>query len=266
MKYIFTLIICFGFISISSSFGQEETKKVVIVKKTIDASGQEIVQREEASGKEADALIKKMKEDGDLEGIDIEVEIEKSKKSGSSKKEKLEDVSIEKSIVNGKEVTSYKIVTEENGEKKVMVWKGDGEMPAEMAEKLKHLDIKTESFDINDEKTMRITIDTGEHDEDSDIHESHEKRIYFSEENKNKVTLGIMIEDDSQGVVVSDIVADSVAKNIGLKSGDTIVKINDGYVFNTDMLLKALSKFDKGDSALVTYLRDGKENTVRAAF
>jgi type II secretory pathway component PulC len=266
MKYILTLVFCLGFFSISNSFGQEEAKKVVIVKKTVDENGKTTTERQEASGKEADALIKKMKEDGNLEGIDIEIEMEKAMKSGSTKKETSENITIEKTIENGKEMTMYKIVTEENGEKKVMVWKGDGEMPAEMAEKLKNADIKSEKF--NDGKEMRIIVEMDDQD-DGTVKErvfTTEKEIVVKEASENKVRLGVMIEDDSEGVVISDIISNSVAEKSGLKNGDIILKINDTYVFNTDMLLKALSPFDSGDKVKVTYLREGKEKKTEAKF
>jgi len=266
MKYLFTLLICFGFFSISSSFGQEETKKVIVVKKIIDENGKTTTHREEATGKDADALIKKLKEDGSLEGVDIEIEIEKAKESGSSTKSVLEDITIEKSIENGKEVTKYKIETEENGEKKVMIWKSDdGEIPEELAKKLEHIDIKTSG--TKDGKNVMIIIDA-EGDEDTEIHETHkfEKRIHVKKSNNNKVSLGIMIESDSEGVVVSDVVEDSAAQKAGLKDGDTILKINGKYVFNTEMLLDVLSQFDKGDKIKVSYLRNGKEKKTDAEF
>jgi len=208
-----------------------------------------------------------MKEDGDLKGIDIEVEIEKAKKSGSSEKAILDDGTVIKSIVREKKMTGVKIESEENGEKKVMIWDGEGEMPAEMAEKLKHLDINTERTIIGDEETMRITIDA-EEDENSEINETYtiEESVVVKHKSENKISLGIMIEDDSQGVIVSDIVPGSTADNIGLKKGDTILQIDDSYIFNTEMLISALSRFDKGDSARITYLRDGRKNVVRAAF
>ena len=313
MKYIFTLLLCFGFLLSTTSYGQEETKKVVIIKKVKDADGKTTTERQEASGKEADALIKKMKEDGTLEGIDIDVEIANAKKDKTTKKSIKKEVSIEKTIKDGKEITSYKIVTEDNGkkkvmrwdgdgempaeiaemlkneeieivvdekdgekkvyeiiteddgEKKVMFWNGDGEMPAEMAKALKDVDIKTMQSKDGEHMTIRVEMDNdGEHEE---VHESHkmEKRIRIKD-SPNKVTLGVMIADDSNGVVLSNVVDKSVAQKSGLKAGDTILKINDTYVFNTDMLLKALSEFDKGDSAKVTFLRDGKEKKTKAKF
>ena len=266
MKYIFSLVLCLGILATTSTraYGQEENKTVIIIKKTIDENGKTTTKRQEATGKEADALIKKMKEDGTLEGIDVDIEIEKAKPSGSIKKEKKQSITVGKSIIDGKEWTTYKIVTEENGEKEVMEWSGEGEMPAEMAEKLKNVNIKTRH--ISKGKEIMIMVEDDEHDG------SKKPQVYTFENKKmkkkhnNKVTLGIMIEDDSQGVIVSDIIKDSAAAKCGLKNGDIILKINEIHVFNTEMLLKALSLFDKGDKANVTYLRDGKEKKTNAKF
>jgi hypothetical protein len=313
MKYIFSLLLCFGFLLSTTSYGQEETKKVVIIKKVKDADGKTSTERQEATRKEADALIKKMKEDGTLEGIDIDIEVEKGKQDKVTKKSIKKEVSIEKTIKDGKEMNTYKIVTEENGEKKVMKWTGEGEMPAEMAEILKDEEIEIQVEEKNGEKrayeiiteddgekkvmfwngdgempaemkkalkdvdikttrskdgehiTIKVEMDDeGEHKE---VHESHKmENRFIIKDSPNKVTLGVMIEDDSQGVVLSEIVDKSVAQKSGLKAGDTILKINDTYVFSTDMLLKALSVFDKGDSAKITFLRDGKEKKVKAKF
>jgi len=266
MKYIFSLVLCLGILATTSTraYGQEENKTVIIIKKTIDENGKTTTKRQEATGKEADALIKKMKEDGTLEGIDVDIDIEKTKPSGSIKKEKKQSITVGKSIIDGKEWTTYKIVTEENGEKEVMEWSGEGEMPAEMAEKLKNVNIKTRH--ISKGKEIMIMVEDDEHDG------SKKPQVYTFENKKmkkkhnNKVTLGIMIEDDSQGVIVSDIIKDSAAAKCGLKNGDIILKINETHVFNTEMLLKALSLFDKGDKANVTYLRDGKEKKTNAKF
>ena len=268
MKYILTFIFCIGFLSTSISFGQAETKKVVIVKKTVDKDGVTTTERQEASGTEADVLIEKMKEDGTLDGVDIDVEIEKAKKSGAVSKTKIEDISIEKSITNGKEITTYKVVTEKDGQKEVSIWKSDdGEIPEEMAKKLESIDIETDH--INGGKEMRIQIDaTGASGEDEEVHESYtvEKKIIVEHKNDNKVSLGVMIEDDSKGVVISNVVDDSAAAKMGLQKGDTILKVNDTYIFNTNMLLSALGAFDKGDEVQVTYLRDGKEMKSNTKF
>ena len=267
MKYILTLALLAGFFATSTIVAQEKPKKVVIIKKTTDANGDVITERKEATGEDADILIKEIKTDKSLDGVDIEVEIEKTIDGGKVvTKEKSEDITIEKSIENGAEITTYKIVTEEDGNKKVMIWNGDGEMPADMAKKMEKLNIQTEK--INDGKEIKITVETEDVENDEDLNETRviEERIYIEQKNENRVTLGVMIEDDSKGVVVSETVEGSAAEKAGIKSGDTILKIENTYIFNSDMLIETLSAYDKGQKVKITFLRDGKEMNTEAEF
>ena len=259
MKYTLVLILAMLFASFSS-YSQEETKKVVIIKKMKDENGKVTTEKVKASGADADKLIEEMKKDGTLEGIDIEMEIERALE-GSQKGTKTiskttsEDIKIEKTIVNGKETTTYTVTTNDGGNKEVMVWAGDGEMPAEMAEKIKNhkmREIKTE----DGQEMIFIS--------DGDVTEVH-KEVKIEVESPNKVTLGVIISDD-HGVTIDDVIGDSVAEKAGLKSGDVILQINNDYTFNIDMLMEALSKFDKGDDCNVRYIRDGKEKAVDVKF
>ena len=243
-----------------SSFSQEETKKVVIIKKMKDENGKVTTEKVEASGAEADRLIEEMKKDGTLEGIDIEMEIEKKIESNKSdtkiiSKIKSEDIKIEKTIVDGKEEITYTITTNDGGNKEVMVWSGEGEMPVEMAKMIKTHKMQ-ENVIEDDQKNIFIL--------DNDSTEAHNE-VKIKIESPNKVTLGVMISDD-QGVTIDKVVGDSVAEKAGLKAGDVILQINKDYTFNIDMLMNTLSKFDKGDKCKVKYIRDGKEQTVDAKF
>lgn len=224
MKYTLVLILAMVFATFVSH-AQSDTKKVVIIKKVKDDNGTVTTEEIEASGAEADRLLEKMKKDGDLEGIDVGMEIEQAATGDSSiTQSKSEDIQIEKKMVNGVEQTTYTITTISNGEKKVMVWHGKGEMPAEMAEKIK----------------------------------KHEMDI-------NKVSLGVIINDE-QGVVINEIIDNSVAARAGLQAGDLILKMDGNYVFNTQMLLKGLSKYDNGDVSTLLIIRDSKEMTKTIQF
>ncbi|MFT6335052.1 MAG: membrane-associated protease RseP (regulator of RpoE activity) [Saprospiraceae bacterium] len=259
MKYTLVLVLAMLFVSFSS-YSQEETKKVVIIKKMKDENGKVTTEKVKASGAEADKLIEEMKKDGTLEGIDIEMVIEKAME-GSKKgtktisKTSTEDIKIEKKIVNGKETTTYTITTNDDGKKEVIVWAGEGEMPAEMAEKIK----LHEMHEIKTEGGQKMIIIS-----DNDVTKVH-KEVKIEIESPNKVTLGVMISDD-EGVTIDDVIKDSVAEKAGLKTGDVILQINNDYTFNIDMLMKALSKFDKGDDCNVRYIRDGIEKTVDVKF
>ena len=257
MKYTLVLILAMLFASFSS-YSQENTKKVVIIKKMKDENGKVTTEKVKATGADADKLIEEMKKDGTLEGIDIEMEIEKAMEGGKNETKSIskttsEDIKIEKSVVNGKEEVTYTITTNDGGNKQVMVWSGDGEMPAEMAEKIKNH--KMQESETEDENIFIL---------DGDVTEVH-KEIKIKIESPNKVTLGVMINDD-QGVTIENVVENSVAEKAGLMSGDVILQINNDYTFNVDMLLQALSQFDKGDKCKVKYIRDGKEKTVDVKF
>lgn len=255
MKYTLILILAMLFSSFSS-FAQEETKKVIIIKKVKDENGKVTTEETKASGVDADKLLEELKKDGTLDGIDIEIEIEKAIQD-SKKKSKMtsEDIKIEKTMVDGKEATTYTITTNDGSNKEVMVWAGEGEMPAEMAEKIKKHnmhELKTEGG----EEMLFIG--------DNDTVEVH-KEVRIEMASPNKVSLGILVNDD-QGVTVERVIEESVAEKAGLKSGDIILKINDSYTFNVEMLMTALSTFDKGDDCNVRFIREGKEKSVDVKF
>lgn len=259
MKYTLVLITALLFASFSS-FAQEETKKVIIIKKVKDDNGKVTTEKIKADGKEADELLKELKKDGALDGIDIDVEIEKAKKESKKGEKKIvksttEDIRIEKSIVNGEESTTYTITTNNGGNKEVMVWAGEGEMPAEMAKKIKEHEM--EQIDAGDGEHMIFIGDDGK----TEVL----KEVRIEVASPNKVSLGVMI-DDTEGVVINEVVGESAAEKAGLKSGDIILKIDNDYTFNLDMLMKALSKFDKGDGCKVRCIRDGKEVNFDVRF
>ena len=79
--------------------------------------------------------------------------------------------------------------------------------------------------------------------------------------NTNKVSLGVMIENTDSGVVVTDIVPGSAAESAGLRRGDTILKINDKYIFTINGLLEALNPFNPDEKVKIKYIREGKEKS-----
>ena len=58
------------------------------------------------------------------------------------------------------------------------------------------------------------------------------------------------------------VAAGSPAANAGLKAGDIIVKVNDEKVGSQGSLSSILGEYKPGDKVTLTYLRDGKEQTV----
>lgn len=69
-----------------------------------------------------------------------------------------------------------------------------------------------------------------------------------------------------EGVFVVDVVAKSSAGRMGMKKGDIIVKINNDKITSMNTLKQALIKYNVGDTAKITYIRDGKEKVSEIRF
>lgn len=65
----------------------------------------------------------------------------------------------------------------------------------------------------------------------------------------------------TKGVVVMQVESGSAASAAGLKQYDVITQLGDTKVTNTNTLRAALYKYKVGDSAKVTYYRNGKQHT-----
>jgi len=60
------------------------------------------------------------------------------------------------------------------------------------------------------------------------------------------------------------VVAGSPAAKAGLKEGDIIIKINSDKITSKQSLASILSKYQVGDEVTITYIRDKKEQSVKA--
>jgi serine protease Do len=68
--------------------------------------------------------------------------------------------------------------------------------------------------------------------------------------------------DAVKGVYLTNINAGGAAKDAGLKEKDVIVKFNGASVGSVSELQEQVGRYRPGDKADVTYIRNGKENTV----
>ncbi|MGN9847168.1 S1C family serine protease [Nonomuraea sp. H19] len=77
--------------------------------------------------------------------------------------------------------------------------------------------------------------------------------------------LGVSVADatgDTPGALVRQVTAGSPAEKAGLQQGDLITKIGDVQVDGGDTVVGQVRGFKVGQQVVVTYLRDGKEDTV----
>ena len=253
LTLLFACLMAFGLNSIEAQ--TKTDKKVVIVKKVVDADGKETVERIEATGEEADKYLEELKKEEAEDGTEIDIDVEVTAGADGEM--------IEKKI--------YKLkVADENGNVKVLEWDGTGEMPSEM---------KT----LMDEHDIDVIINV---DEEGKLHEGHghsssvkvskdhehkmirinkegdkkqeEKIVTIIDENPNKVQLGIMIENNANGIKVNGFAPNNKAKDGGMQEGDIIYNFNGVDVKSIEDLISEVGKYNPGDKVNIkAYRYDG---------
>lgn len=69
-----------------------------------------------------------------------------------------------------------------------------------------------------------------------------------------------------QGVYVREAAKDGAAAAVGIKSGDYISKINGVPIVSGNDMVEKIARLKPGDKIAITYLRNGKENTVNVTL
>ncbi|MEP7319246.1 MAG: PDZ domain-containing protein, partial [Panacibacter sp.] len=89
---------------------------------------------------------------------------------------------------------------------------------------------------------------------------------FMREIHSNKAFLGVMTKETEEGARVTEVTKESAAAKAGIKEGDVITKVGDEKIKDADDLYKAIGKYKPDDKVVVTYKRDGKENTATATL
>ena len=63
-----------------------------------------------------------------------------------------------------------------------------------------------------------------------------------------------------------DVTKDGAAENAGIKKGDVITKVNNMPVTNGPEMVGQIATYRPGDKVTITYVRDGKENSVNVVL
>ena len=108
------------------------------------------------------------------------------------------------------------------------------------------------------------------------IKEADNVNMYFTktkEENSRatprfSVTLGVMpsYSFDGKGMKIDVVAENRPASKSGIKDGDIVVKIGSHEVDDLNSYMKALSMFQKGDTAIVVVLRSNKNKSFQVVF
>lgn len=169
-------------------------------------------------------------------------------------------IAITKEIINGKGKSVYKLTEDKDGEIKVIEWDGEGEMPAEIREKMKSVDV---AIGEGDKKMIWIekNVEAG-----SPKGKRKHIRMHDDMPPQPKVKLGVMISDNNNGVNVDEVFKGSAADKAGLEKGDVVLKLNDKYIFSEEALFETLAGFKEGEKISITVIRGNKEKTMNLTF
>ena len=225
------------FIGLAANVQAQEEKKVIVRK----------VEKSEV--KESDKT-----NNGKEKTITINVETDENVENENA------TLAITKEMINGKEKSIYKLTEDKDGEIKVIEWDGEGEMPAEIREKMKSVDV---AIGEGDKKMIWI-----EKNVEAGSPKGKRKHIKMRDAMppQPKVKLGVMISDDNNGVNVDEVFKGSAADKAGLEKGDVILKLNDKYIFSEEALFETLAGFKEGEKISVTVIRGNKEKTMNLTF
>ena len=76
--------------------------------------------------------------------------------------------------------------------------------------------------------------------------------------------LHILVDDGA--LIIAFLTSDTPAEQAGLRSGDIVVRVNRQAVGAGLSLTDALAVFGEGERVTITYMRDGREDSVRVAL
>ena len=82
----------------------------------------------------------------------------------------------------------------------------------------------------------------------------------------NKAFLGVTTEKANDGAKITAVSKESAAEKAGLQIGDIITKIGTTTITNSNDLYSAIGKLKPEEKVMVTFLRNGKEQTAEAVL
>jgi len=81
-----------------------------------------------------------------------------------------------------------------------------------------------------------------------------------------KPFLGVTTEKTTEGAKITEVIKESAAEKAGLKKDDVITKVGDEVITDGDKLSAVIASKKAKESVNVTYLRNGKENSIKATL
>jgi len=254
MKHLYSLTLlaalCFTLPVQSQNVENDEQKRVIVIKKTIDKDGNVDVEKTVLNETHNVILSE------DIHSVEVIksdlVEIERDIEVGEINVE-VED--------NGDSKTIW---IQHAGNEEIIELKKGEELSKEFKEKMAKEGVHVYSIDEGlefdedglgnriHEMTERLAhLDLG-----GDRHRAHVARV---REHSNCGALGVFVGTSDGGAKVSGILEGSGAKEAGVQSGDVITGINDDKVTSVRTLHEALAKYEPGEVVNVSFIRGDQE-------
>ncbi len=82
----------------------------------------------------------------------------------------------------------------------------------------------------------------------------------------NRAFLGVVTEPSEKGARIIEIIEGSTAQSAGLKEGDILCKVEDLKLTDHQDMAEALRSFKPGDEVHISYIREGKEESMHIAL
>ena len=229
--------------------------KVVVVEKTVDKDGNVDVKKVIKEGKEAEEYLK---------DVEVEVEVE------------ADEINNQVFVTKTENKNKVKIITtDESGKENVFIWEGEGDIPADVKEKMDQegFDVHVIKGNTDDKRIIVKVIGDGEEEEiivnglpdnidfekefDITVDEIESVEV-FKDKIERKAQLGVMISNAENGVEIIDVMPNSAAAKHGLKVGDVILSINDIATEDVEGLVKIVAGSNPDENIEIKYERDGE--------
>ncbi|MCB9285742.1 MAG: PDZ domain-containing protein [Lewinellaceae bacterium] len=251
---------------------KKSKQKIVVIKKSVDEDGNEVVEKIVREGKDGETLewqdengnviIKLGNGDAEwqtLDGDDIDIDIESLNDLDIELEKHLEgldghlrNIDIELDELDG--LKNMKVIVEPDGE--VFEWQGRGGLPEELKNRLENKGLHFRSLDGEDftfgappNKAM-LGVQVGQKIER--LNESGD------------------VEDvdvpESEGAAVMEVFEGSAAEEAGIRKGDIITAVDGQPIEGFKALVDALSDKEPGEKVVVGLNREGQPMEVEATL
>lgn len=277
----FFLVANFGFAQEKKQAQSESPKQVIIIKKEKD--GKVITE-------------KIVKDDAELQEIHLddanhkvivkEVDVEEGKQirvtvnPEGTALDLEQNVNVEIEEINGEKHLKVNVVPID-GEEKTFEWKGEGEIPAEIREKLESDGIFIHESGMENLDGENVFFfkgdDTGTFEWNGEAVEGGpflgvvnaletKVTVVVDEHGEKKTTEKIGSEEDVDGILIGEVVEGSAAAEAGLKKGDILKAIDGRQLSEFSDLVDFMESAEVGQKVGLSFERDGQVEQAEATL